>query len=370
MSSKVIDFNKSKQKLIDKMYPNIKPIVPNGKIPQFSNTAKALNSFQKIFAKYEEDINDDKVKNKVQLEEVLVYFNRFFEEAYKEMISIYNLKKIPKLKEALNYAMIGGGKRIRPFLMFVTYNFFLGEDPAILIPFMVAIEMIHTFSLIHDDLPPIDNDELRRGKDTVWKKYGEDTAILTGDALLLEAENILLETIFEYAYTEYGTFVTTSALIMIKLAGLDGMIAGEAFDVISSNNKKLTLDDIEYMYTKKTTALLTASIVIGANLSAKYEKNVDLIDKFGYFIGESYQIKDDLLEVEGTVEEIGKSTTSDKKNGKTTYVDLVGVDIAKRHLAELHAVSLDFIDNMTNSKNIKESKVMKEVVNFLLLRKR
>lgn len=367
-SEKVIDFNKSKQKLLDRMYPNVKPIVPNTKMTNFAKTVKALNEFQSIFLQYQEDVNNG--SKKIKLEEVLVYFNRFFEEAYKEFVDIYDLKRLSKFKESIDYAMLGGGKRLRPFLIYVMYNFCKGDVPEVLIPFMVAIEMIHTFSLIHDDLPAIDNDELRRGKETVWKKYGEDIAILTGDALLIEAATILIELIFEYVYTDYGTYVTTSALVLLKLTGLDGMIAGEVYDVINTNNKKLTTNDLEYMYNKKTSALLTASIVIGANMSTKYTSGVDLIDKLGYLIGESYQIKDDLLEIEGNETKIGKSISSDKNNGKTTFVDLVGVKAAKLRLEEFYIGSIKIIDRMTNDLNIKESKVLKEIVNFLLLREK
>ena len=370
MSAKVIDFNKSKQKLMDKMYPNVKPIISNGNIPNFTKTAKALDEFKKIFHEYQEELYGGQNSNKIKLEEVFIYFNRFFDEAYREFISTYDLKRISKLKDAMDYAMLDGGKRIRPFIMFITYNFFKGEDCLFLTPFMISIEMIHSFSLIHDDLPAIDNDTLRRGKETVWKKHGEDIAILTGDALLMEASTILLETIFEYVYSEYGTYVTTSALILLKLAGIEGMIGGEVFDVINTNNKKLTIDDIEFMYNKKTTALITASIVIGANMSTKYTKGIPFIEQLGYFIGESYQIKDDLLEVEGTVEKIGKSTESDKKNGKVTYVDLVGKDIAKQRLEEMHAASMKIVDMLTDDNNKKESLVLKELINFLLLREK
>jgi len=219
--------------------------------------------------------------------------------------------------------------------MFVTYNLFLGTDFFMIAPFMVSIELIHTFSLIHDDLPCMDNDELRRGKPTVWKKYGEDIAVLVGDALMMEAATILVETILEVVYTSYGALTATSAIVLMKLAGLEGMITGQAFDVMNTNNTELKVEDIWYMYDKKTSALLAASIIIGANMSGRIGMNVEKIERMGHYIGEAYQIKDDLLEIESTEEKIGKSTKSDEKNNKVTYVSKVGVEKAKKRLSVL-----------------------------------
>ena len=370
MSDKVIDFNKSKQKLIKKMYPNVSPIVPTTKTPNFVRTNTALEKFQEIFLKYEESIVSPDENKKVELEEVLIYFNRFFDEAYIELTDAYELSSVEKFKDALDYAMLGGGKRLRPFLIFATYYFCLGEDFLLLTPFIVSIELIHTFSLIHDDLPCIDNDELRRNKPTVWKKYGEDLAVLAGDALLMEASTILMETVFEFAYTEIGSFVMTSALLLMKFAGLDGMITGEVYDVMNTNNENMSVKDILYMYDKKTTALLTASLVIGANLSRKFSDNISHIEELGMYIGRSYQIKDDLLEIESTTEKIGKSVDSDSKNNKITYVKKVGVEESKFQLEALHKATFELIDKMTNENNTKESKVYKEIIKYILMREK
>lgn len=370
MSSKIIDFNKSKQKLIEKMYPNVSPIVPKSHAQNYISTNKALDSFQEIFLKYQESINDEGSNNQIALEEVLVYFNRFFDEAYKELVGTYDLSATPKFKEAMDYAMLCGGKRIRPFLMLATYYFCLGDDFLLLTPFLVSIELIHTFSLIHDDLPCIDNDTLRRGKPTLWKKYGEDIAVLTGDALLAVANSILIELIYELAYTDIGTFVITSALILTRLSGLDGMITGEVYDVINTNNKDLTLKDIIYMYDKKTTALITASIVIGANLSTKFSNNIAFVEELGMIIGESYQIKDDLLEIESTEDIIGKSVNSDINNNKITYVKKVGIEKSKERLNTLYDKAMKLIDSMGSPMNTKELKVYKEIIKYVLKRDR
>lgn len=367
MNNNVIDFNKSKQKLISKKYPNVSPILPSKAGINLTNTNKALQQFQTIFFEYQETLMDEEAVKKVKLEEVLVYFNRYFDEAYKEILN-YDFTRTAKFKEALDYAMLSQGKRLRPFLIFMAYNFCGGENHIILTPLMVAIELIHTFSLVHDDLPCMDNDELRRGKPTVWKQYGEDIAVLVGDALLMEAATILTEMVLEFAYTDIGAYVTTSALLLLKLAGLDGMIIGQVYDVMNTQNKNLKFQDLSYMYNKKTTALLTASLVIGFNMSAKYKKNVELIETLSSYIGESYQIKDDLLEVESTTEAIGKSVDSDKKNDKITFVRLAGVEASKRRLDILYNEAMKTIDLMSEDPEKKETKVFKEVIKYILNR--
>ena len=369
MSDNVIDFNKSKQKLINKKYPNVSPIIPASSNFSFTNTNKALEKFQSIFLEYQNSLLKNDSDSTLKLEEVLVYFNRFFDEAYKELVN-YDMNKVSKFKEAIDYAMLSNGKRLRPILILSTYNFCKGEDFLIITPLMVAIELIHTFSLIHDDLPCMDNDELRRGRPTVWKKYGEDIAVLVGDALLMEAATILTEIIIEYGYTNVGSYITTSAYLLLKLAGLDGMIVGQAFDVMNTTNKNLTLSDMSYMYSKKTSALLTASLVIGVNMSMKYSHSVTLIEKLGAYIGESYQIKDDLLEIESSTDKIGKSVDSDKKNRKVTYVSLVGVEFAKKRLEELYNLTMETIDMMADDINSKETLFFKKVIDYILHREK
>ena len=369
MNSKVIDFQKSKEKLMNKKFPNISPIIPEGKQPYYLESNKALDKFQTILFDYQEYLLDKENNKEIKLEEVLVYYNRFFDAIYKELTK-FDDQKIPKFKEAMDYAMLSNGKRLRPFLMLVTYNFCEGEDFLLIAPMMVAIELIHTFSLVHDDLPCMDNDELRRGKPTVWKKYGEDIAVLVGDALYMEATSLLMDMVLEFLYTEIGSYVATSVAIMLKLAGLDGMITGQVFDVMNTTNNKLTVEDLSFMYDKKTTALLTASMIVGANMSSLYNGKANYIENRGVCLGESYQIKDDLLEIEQTTEKIGKSVDSDKNNNKITYVSKVGVKAAKNRLDNLFATSLDIIDKMTTEKNKKESLVFKELIKYLMSREK
>ena len=369
MNNKVIDFKKSKEKLMSKRFPNVSPIMPEGKQPLYLESNKALDKFQTILCDYQAYLLDKEHNKEIKLEEVLVYFNRYFDAIYNELTR-FDDARVQKFKEALDYAVLSNGKRLRPFLMLVAYNFCEGEDFLLIAPLMVAMELIHTFSLVHDDLPCMDNDELRRGKPTVWKKYGEDIAVLVGDALYMEATSILMDMILEFLYTEIGSVVATSAAIIIKLSGLNGLITGQVFDVMNTTNKNLTVEDISFMYNKKTTALLAASIMVGANMAPQFNGKSDLIEDLGVSIGESYQIKDDLLEVEQTTEQIGKSVDSDKKNDKVTYVQKVGVQEAKKRLSELYDKSMGIIDKMTTERNLKESLVFKELIKYLMTREK
>ena len=369
MDKKIIDFKKSKEKLLNKKYPNVSPITSSNRNSLFLESNKALEKFQTILYEYQEYLTDPSGKKEIKIEEVMVYFNRYFDVIYKEL-SVFDDKKVLKFKEALDYSMLSSGKRLRPFLMLVTYNFFKGKNFLLLSPYMVAMELIHTFSLVHDDLPCMDNDELRRGKPTVWKKYGEDIAVLVGDALFMQAMSILVDTIFEFAYTEIGSFVITSVNMIIKLAGLEGMITGQVFDVMNTGNMNLTINDIVYMYDKKTTALLTASMLVGATLSLVNSDKLVSIENLGLFLGEAYQIKDDLLEIESDTKTIGKSTDSDKNNNKVTFVGKVGINESKDRLKYLEDTSILTIDKMTNKSNYKESLVFKELIKYLFKREK
>ena len=369
MEGKVIDFKKSKEKLLNKKFPNISSIAENNNGKTYYSSSKALQDFQNIFFSYSNYVVNKSSEKEIKLDEVMIYFNRYFDEIYKEFTKFDDLK-VSKFKEAMDYAMLSSGKRIRPFLMLATYNFLEGKNFMLLAPFMVAMEMIHTFSLVHDDLPCMDNDELRRGKPTVWKKYGEDIAVLVGDALFMHAINILNETIYNLGFTEIGTYVITASNIITKLAGLDGMIAGQVFDVMNTGNNKLSMGDINYMYEKKTTALIVASMLVGASLSVIHSKDFPHIDELGQCLGESYQIKDDLLEIESNTETIGKSVDSDKKNGKVTFVSIAGIDEAKKRLEQLENRSYILIDKLTNQNNYREAMVYKEIFKYIYKREK
>lgn len=365
MQGNVIDFNESKKRILDRI---VSPVVPATSDIQADSTKKALEKFCNVLYAYQDTLKND--GQEITIADVLASFNEFFDEAYIEFSAMYNLDRVTKFKEAMDYAMLNGGKRIRPFLLFMTYYFCLGDDYRLLVPMILAIECIHTFSLIHDDLPCMDNDELRRGKPTVWKKYGEDIAVLTGDALLLESSTLIMIMLLGNLSTDLSPYIASSALILFNFSGLNGMMTGQVYDVLNTGNLNLSLQDIQYMYEKKTTALLTASMAIGANLSTKFRKNISDIEKLGSIIGESYQIKDDLLEIESTTEKIGKSVNSDEKNRKVTYVRKVGVEKSKEHLNELYDDAMKLIDALTDEDNAAESKVYREVIKYILNREK
>lgn len=220
-----------------------------------------------------------------------------------------------------------------------TYKLF-GGNGTVIEPFMAAIEMIHTYSLVHDDLPAMDNDEYRRGKKTTWAQYGEAVAVLAGDALLNYA--------FETALTAFScegadaVRVARALSILAKKAGIYGMIGGQDADIAAERAEEaLELSQLLYIHEHKTAALIQASMMIGAVLAGACDEAVDIIEQAAYEIGIAFQIQDDILDVTSTFEELGKPIGSDEKNNKTTYVTLKGIDEASREQKELsaHAIS-------------------------------
>lgn len=225
------------------------------------------------------------------------------------------------LAKAINYSMRAGGKRLRPVFMVAMYEM-LGGNSEIVKPFMAAIEMIHTHSLIHDDLPAIDNDQYRRGKKTTHVVFGESAAILAGDALLNYAYETAFQA-FELAKNEEEVLRVAKALkILGEKTGLCGMLGGQGVDV-ENDGKPLSRETLDFIYENKTSALIEASLMIGAVLAG--EKDLSSIQQMGSCLGIAFQIQDDILDVISSQEELGKPVGSDEKNHKTTYVTLEGV---------------------------------------------
>ena len=242
--------------------------------------------------------------------------------------------------EAMNYSVNVGGKRLRPMLMAETYKLFGGKDKAVE-PFMAAIEMIHTYSLVHDDLPAMDNDEYRRGKKTTWVVYGDAMAILAGDGLLNYA--------FETALTSFeipGSSVAAKAKalsILAKKAGIHGMIGGQTADIEAEHlGGTVTQEHLLFIHEHKTAALIQAAMMAGAVLAGAEDAQVRLVEKAACEIGVAFQIQDDILDVTSSLETLGKPVGSDAKNQKTTYVTLRGVEAASQEQREMsdHAVKL------------------------------
>ena len=222
--------------------------------------------------------------------------------------------------EAMNYSVLAGGKRIRPRMMEASYRLFGGSGQEIE-PFMAAIEMIHSYSLVHDDLPAMDNDTLRRGKPTTWSVYGEAMGILAGDGLLTYAFETCAKA---FSLTDHPERVGRCMGILAEKAGVSGMVGGQTVDV-ELTGKPVSGEQLDFIYRLKTGALLEASLMIGAVLAGATEGQVRQMEQVAADIGMAFQIQDDILDVTSTEEELGKPIGSDERNQKTTYVTLEGL---------------------------------------------
>jgi geranylgeranyl diphosphate synthase type II len=261
------------------------------------------------------------------------------------------------LLDAMKYSLFAGGKRLRPILALASYGA-CGGDPKDILPQATAIELIHTYSLIHDDLPAMDNDELRRGKPTNHMIFGEAMAILAGDALLTEAFSMMTNTNPPLPpFTKGGmgglsspdkqvvSPVSQSALLRViqevaLSAGASGMVGGQALDILSENKEPDT-EIVSFIHLHKTASLITASVRIGAILSDSTEDKIEALTRYGENVGLAYQIIDDILDIEGTTEELGKSVGSDKNKKKMTYPSVVGLEGAKRKAGDLISSAID-----------------------------
>lgn len=244
-----------------------------------------------------------------------------------------------QIMEAMNYSVMAGGKRIRPIMMYEAFRLCGGEGPVIE-KFMAAIEMIHTYSLVHDDLPAMDNDEYRRGKKTTHAEYGEAMGILTGDALL----NYAYETACR-AFTIPGVDVNRVAkalAVLTEKAGVYGMVGGQVID-IQSDNEEMTEEKLKFTYVLKTAALIEAALAIGGILAGATDEQVDKLQIIGRKVGTAYQIQDDVLDVTSTDEVLGKPVNSDEKNEKVTYVTLKGIDAAKAEVKRLYDEAIEML---------------------------
>ena len=243
--------------------------------------------------------------------------------------------------EAMNYSVSAGGKRLRPMLMLETYRMFGGKSKVIE-PFMAAIEMIHTYSLIHDDLPAMDNDEYRRGRKTTHVVYGEAMAILAGDALL----NYALETAASaFVLDEGNPAIGKAFMILASKAGVYGMIGGQVLDV-ESEGKEIDADTLKFIHIHKTSALLESAMLIGAVLAGASEQQQRTVELAARELGLAFQIRDDILDVTGNTDELGKPVGSDEKNHKNTYVALEGLEKAKEDVKRYSESAIDRLKSL------------------------
>lgn len=258
----------------------------------------------------------------------------------------------------MNYSINAGGKRIRPMLMQETYKLF-GGSGKIIEPFMAALEMIHTYSLVHDDMPCVDNDDMRRGKPTTHVAYGETMALFVGDGLL----NLAFETIANgMDYVDINNPKEVSAYrrasqYISKCAGSYGMLAGQVVDKESEDKKDISLDTIMYLYDKKTAELLKASMVVGAILANANDSEIDIIENVSYNIGIAFQIQDDILDITSSEEELGKPIGSDERNNKSTYVAYTGLEESKTEVSRLTNEALSLLEQL-DKKNVFLEKIL------------
>ena len=265
------------------------------------------------------------------------------------------------IMEAMAYSVTAGGKRLRPMLMKETFVMFGGEG-AIDEPFMAAIEMIHTYTLVHDDLPAMDNDEYRRGRRTTHVVYGEGMGILAGDALLNYAFETAVEA-FELAPTQ-ASRVAKALKILAGKAGIYGMIGGQVVDV-SSCGENLTQEMLDFIYELKTGALIESAMMIGAVLAGAGDDEVATVERIASLTGLAFQIQDDILDVTSTMEELGKPIHSDEKNEKTTYVTLKGLDKAVADVAQISEEAISLLQGLG-----KENPYLEELLKALVHRKK
>lgn len=289
-----------------------------------------------------------------------------FEIELKEKIDIVN-NKLEKyinngypniIYNSMRYSVFAGGKRLRPVMMLSACELFNYDKEAVL-PFACALEMIHTYSLIHDDLPAMDNDDFRRGKLTSHKKFGEDIAILTGDALLHYAMEIMANECVNNCNIK-----TVKAMQAIAYgAGINGMLSGQVVDVISEG-KKITASELEFIHKNKTAAMIIAALKSGAILGGADEYKIKEIEEVGEKIGVAFQIQDDVLDVIGEKEILGKPIGSDEKNQKVTYVTMYGIEESKKFVEKLSNEAVEILEGISE-----KSEFLIELTKYLIRRK-
>ena len=262
--------------------------------------------------------------------------------------------------EAMNYSVKAGGKRLRPLLMLETYRMLGGQGKEIM-PFMAAIEMIHTSSLIHDDLPCMDNDELRRGKPTTWKVYGYDMAVLAGDALMIYAFETAAKALALGGAPER---VARAMGILAEKTGIYGMIGGQTVDV-ELTNRPVSREQLDFIYRLKTGALLEASMMIGAVLAGASKEELQTVERIAANVGLAFQIQDDILDVTSSQEVLGKPVGSDEKNNKTTYVTLEGIEKSKHDVKQLSETAVDILYSLPG-----KNEFLEELIEMLVSREK
>ena len=269
-----------------------------------------------------------------------------------------------KVMEAVNYSVTAGGKRLRPVIMKESFLLF-GGSGEVIEPFMAALEMIHNYSLVHDDLPAMDNDEYRRGRETTWKVYGDGMAVLAGDGLL----NLAYETAalsFDMAKdTEDIKRAARALKILGRKAGIYGMIGGQTADLEAESDREISGERLLFIHENKTAALIQAALMIGAVLAGAGEKEIAAMESAASNIGIAFQIQDDILDVTSTEEVLGKPVGSDERNHKLTYVSLYGLEKAKKEVKRMSETALTILSSFEN-----RNEFLEELVKMLITREK
>ena len=269
-----------------------------------------------------------------------------------------------KVMEAVNYSVTAGGKRLRPVIMKESFLLF-GGSGEVIEPFMAALEMIHNYSLVHDDLPAMDNDEYRRGRETTWKVYGDGMAVLAGDGLL----NLAYETAalsFDMAKdTEDIKRAARALKILGRKAGIYGMIGGQTADLEAESDREISGERLLFIHENKTAALIQAALMIGAVLAGAGEKEIAAMESAASNIGIAFQIQDDILDVTSTEEVLGKPVGSDERNHKLTYVSLYRLEKAKKEVKRMSETALTILSSFEN-----RNEFLEELVKMLITREK
>ncbi len=255
--------------------------------------------------------------------------------------------------EAMNYSVLAGGKRLRPMLMQEVYRMLGGEGQEIE-PLMAAIEMIHTYSLVHDDLPAMDNDEYRRGRRTTHAVYGEAMGILAGDGLLNLAWETAMKTFFlggqetqtPAGKADYMQRSARAVALLAQKAGVYGMIGGQTADIEAEEKAQVSMEQLLFIHENKTAALIQAAMMVGAIMAGADEEQIRQMERCAYDIGIAFQIQDDILDVTGTMEELGKPIGSDERNHKQTYVSIKGMEASAKEVEQMSREAMEILDSM------------------------
>ena len=297
---------------------------------------------------------DDLKRHIAEVEEILAEF-------LPEQKGVYYERVI----DAMRYSFYAGGKRLRPMMMLESFRVFGGKDENIVKPYMAALEMIHTYSLIHDDLPAMDNDDYRRGRLTNHKQYDEATAILAGDGLLNLAFELVSDAMMETVAAgdcELLKRQTKALQILGHKAGVFGMIGGQVADIEAEKKADATKEELLFIHANKTAALIQAALTIGAVLAGASDEDITKAEKIGYNVGIAFQIQDDILDCIGDEAELGKPVGSDVKNQKTTYVSLEGLEKAQNDQRQLSDEAISMLDAIT-IENVFLKDIIRSLVN-------